>query len=132
VALEFDPPDAPVVGEFDPAQLGVGLDAVASWRSESPDAGGLTRIGWGTRGDWIEVRWQESGTRVGVEPPRRACASTWGPRHAGSRPVDVLAVPLLARIVAAHGGRLQHDGRAGFTMILQWPQSPGANGGDRA
>jgi hypothetical protein len=127
-ALEFVPPDPDVVGEFDPAQLGVGLDAVATWRAGSAEPGALTRIGWAAREGWIEVRWQESGSRGGGEPPWRAGAST-PPRAAGSRRVDDLALPLLARIVAAHGGRLRYDNQAGFSMCLRWPQFPPANPG---
>ena len=36
-----------MAGDFDPAQLGVGLDAMAEWRAEIGDARARTRVGWG-------------------------------------------------------------------------------------
>jgi hypothetical protein len=130
--LEVDLPESEVLGEFDPAQLGLGLDAVACWRGESDAAGGLTRIGWGARDGSIEIHWEELGSRDRCEPPELAGADMRREGGASSRRVDALALPLLARIVAAHGGRLRCDRRPGFCMSLRWPQFQPADRGDVA
>ncbi len=131
-ALELDPPEAEVRGDFDPAQLGVGLDALATWRAECADAGRRTRIGWAVRDGWIEVRWEESGPRGVGEPIESAGDIGAAGLGRSSRRVDALALPLLARIVAAHGGRLCRDARSDFGVTLRWPLSQPATHDDVA
>jgi hypothetical protein len=117
--LHVDPPEAEVPGEFDPAQLGVGLDALASWRSDVGPPGALTRVTWAVDEGLIEFRWRE------MPAPERAAASGRAGAVGGraGRPVDALALPLLARIIAAHGGRLEIESGQGFGVRLRWPQS---------
>jgi signal transduction histidine kinase len=131
-ALELEPPGTEFRCEFDPAQLGAGLDAIARWRAESAGAGGLTRIAWRVVDGWVELRWGEFGGPEGGEPPEAPSARGCAERVPPSRPVDALALPLLARIVAAHGGRLCCDGGPGFGFTLRWPQYPQRNRGDGA
>jgi hypothetical protein len=108
----------------------VGLDALAGWRAEVGAPGLLACIGWGARGGSIEIQWSETtpdGPRAALDHPavteRRDTAAC-------SRRVDVLALPLLGRIVAAHGGRLQCEPGPGFRIRLRWPQyhRPGRDG----
>jgi hypothetical protein len=123
LALQVDPPECAVIADFDPAQLGVGLDAMAAWRAEVGRAGGLARVAWGGHDGSIEIRWQETTPDDPGEAPEHA--TVFARRDAGcssSRLVDVLAMPLLARIVAAHGGRLHRERGTGFGMRLRWPQ----------
>jgi hypothetical protein len=122
-ALQLHPPEAEVTGDFDPGQLGVGLDAMVAWRAEVGGAGGLARVAWGVRDGAIEVRWREANPDDPRDPPEPA--GVFARRNAGcssSRVVDVLAMPLLARIVAAHGGRLHRERGPGFGVLLRWPQ----------
>jgi hypothetical protein len=131
-SLELDAPEAEVQAEFDPAQLGAGLDALASWRAQSDDGGRVTRIGWGARDGWVEVGWEEVGPPDRREPLERAEAREVMRRNSSSGRLDPLALPLLARIVAAHGGGLNFRRGPGFRMTLGWPQSPPTNRGDVA
>lgn len=121
--IELEPAGRHAVGEFDPAQLGVGLDALASWRAEAAPVRGATRVGWGLEDGSIVLRWREIPGRPADDPIRPSGAK--GCDAAGSPPrrVDALALPMLARIVAAHRGRLEIEHGAGFGVCLRWPQS---------
>ncbi len=130
--LQVEPPDSEVRGDFDPIQLGVGLDALASWRAEAGEAGALARIGWGVREGCVEIRWEELRPRRGSEPPELAAADNRREAGTSARRVDALALPLLARIVAAHGGQLRCESRPGFVIRLRWPQFQQASRGDVA
>ena len=57
--LELVPPEREVVGEFDPIQIGMGLDSLARWRAEAGEARWHTRITWGARDDAFEICWVE-------------------------------------------------------------------------
>lgn len=122
-ALELDAPESEVCGEFDPAQLGVGLDAMASWRAEAGEVGTLTRIGWEVRDGWIEIRWLENDAPGRCDPVEFGCAGGKREASPSSRCVDALALPLLARIIAAHGGRVRCVGQPSFGLSIGWPQS---------
>jgi hypothetical protein len=120
--IRLDPPECPVPADFDPAQLGAGLDAMATWRASAVDVLTLTRVAWRAHEGSIELLWEE----VPIdEPPVPPDVADGIPRREGnstSRPVDALALPLLARIVAAHGGRLQYSREPALVVRLRWPQ----------
>jgi hypothetical protein len=120
--VQLEPPESGVVGDFDPAQLGVGLDAMAAWRAEVGHTGVLAHVAWRIRDGWIEIHWKESRHRHDSEPDEDP--STFSLRDGGSSSwrVDLLALPLLARIIVEHGGRLDFIPSAGFHVRLQWPQ----------
>jgi hypothetical protein len=131
-AIRLDPPECPVTGDFDPAQLGAGIDAMAAWRAATVNDGTLTRVAWCSRDGSIEVLWEEVPSD---DPPVPIEAADGSPRREGnssSRPVDALALPLLARIVAAHGGRLQFARDPALAVRLQWPQFRPADRCDEA
>lgn len=129
--LRIDPPCTEVPGEFDPAQIGVGLDALAAWRAEVCPPGALTRVAWVVNDGSIQLRWHEVTGAHPDDPPQHAGIANGRDGARSSRPVDALALPLLARIVAAHGGRLEFEPGPGFGVLLRWPQSQRAGrGGD--
>jgi len=97
--------DEPVVGEFDPIRLAQGLDAFVVWRSELVPFGQPATLRWGVRDDRFTIDWHEPDV----------------PSRPGSDPSDSLALPLLARIIAAHGGALALDHRNGFHLGANWP-----------
>lgn len=122
LSLWLERPEFEVPGDFDPAQLGVGLDAMASWRAEVGPAGTVARMTWGVHDGVIEIQWREL---VPQDPPDLVeHAGGLVRRDAGSCPrrLDVLALPLLARILASHGGSLTYDWGEGFGVRLRWPQ----------
>jgi signal transduction histidine kinase len=120
LSFRQDPRAKAISGDFDPAQLVAGLDALASWRAAVGTPGVVACIGWGACDGWIEFRWSEAPSREPTGPFERDAARR-GPAGC-SPPVDVLALPLLARIVAAHGGRLDREPGPGFRIVLRWPQ----------
>jgi signal transduction histidine kinase len=120
--LRVDPPGQDPPGDFDPIHLGMGLDAVVAWRARVREASRHPRLSWRTCAGCSEVCWEEAGTssrRVdsdGASGPDR--------EHPEPARVESLALPLLARIVTAHGGHTESErepGR-GFCLRLRWPQ----------
>jgi hypothetical protein len=120
--VHLDAPDREVLGDFDPAQLGMGLDALAAWRAEACDAQRQTRVGWEARGGSIEIQWEEIADDGPFMPPEEPDGLETGSRFASVRRLDTLALPLLARVIAAHGGRLHHSYDPGLCVQLRWPQ----------
>lgn len=121
-ALRLEPPGLAVLGDFDPNLLGQGLDAIAAWRAEVAAASTLSRVVWGLCDDGIEILWHEE-ARPG--PPDLI-------EHAGGlirrdpgtsvARVDLLAIPLLARIIASHGGTLEYHRGESFSVRIRWPR----------
>jgi hypothetical protein len=121
-SIQLDPPESEVPGDFDPAQLGAGLDAMAAWRAESCDPGTSTRIAWTARDGSVELCWEEVVAHHAPDWPE--FAGRCGPRggNPAVRRVDLLELPLLARIVAEHGGRIHCTRGPAFRLRLRWPQ----------
>ena len=105
--LELVPPQGPAVGEFDPSRLGQGLDALASWRAEVGPPETTVRIRWWADADRLHLQWDEPG------------ATSWGETGA-DRPAS-LALPMVARVVAAHRGTLELSPRDPVRLGLHWP-----------
>ena len=98
------PPGPPVSASFDPIRIGQGLDAVVAWRGQSAALGSTATIRWRANGPNVVWEWDE--------PPS-------GPSQAPTP--QALAVPMLAKVVAAHGGRLALDVESGFRLRLHLP-----------
>lgn len=97
------------VGEFDPNLLPQGLDTLIQWRAEAGAPGEPATLQWAVRGDRFQVDWHE-------------------PTVAGFNQTDAypdhphaFALPLLARIVAAHGGLVSLDTHHGLHLGAEWP-----------
>lgn len=120
--LQLDPPMSEVPGDFDPAHLGVGIDAMAAWRAEVSPPGIVTRVGWGLRDGVVEIRWREVPLEHVPDPPEHAGGTQRRDASQPDRGVDALAIPLLARILASHDGCLELERGPGFGVSLRWPQ----------
>ena len=68
------------------------------------------------RGPWEERSHVDECSAAGTRDRR-----THGARVRSSR-IDSLALPLLARIVSAHGGSLETTSDPAFAMTLRWPR----------
>jgi hypothetical protein len=107
--LEWNPPEAPTIGEFDPIRLGEGLDAFVAWRAQAGAPGEPARLSWREEDQRFRLDWDESGA-----PHSRhgdACGECTGS----------FALPLLARVVSVHGGTIDVDFREGLHLRIQWP-----------
>jgi hypothetical protein len=121
-ALQLDPPDQEAVGDFDPIQLGIGLDALASWRAESAETKTRTRVGWRTHDGSFEICWEEVlAVAASFSPIPDGNTGLIPGQHPSPR-AHSLALPLLARILAAHGGRLEAPDESALCLMIRWPQ----------
>ena len=89
--------------------------------------GRLTRVTWGTRDGSIELRWDEALPAIRPKRSSRRTGSWRRDAVRRARRVDLLALPVLGRIVAAHGGRLDRSRDPAFGVRLRWPQYQPAN-----
>lgn len=121
LAIRLQGPEEPVPGDLDPVQLGAGLDAVARWRAEAGTTGTVARVGWSARDGAIELSWEESAPGS-ADAADRASTGPGEDRRPAGPPVDSLALPILARVVAEHGGRLQIGTLPGLSLRARWPQ----------
>jgi hypothetical protein len=105
--LELLPPSSPAVGAFDPSRLGQCLDALASWRAEVGPPETTVRIRWWADAGRLHLYWEEPGARL------RQCAGA-------DRP-ESLALPMVARVMAAHRGTLELSSHDPVRLGLHWP-----------
>ena len=103
------PPPAPAMGWFDPMRVIQGLDALVAWRASEGGRDEPTRLGWGADASHFQVEWSEDGTGVAEPLEGRDGRSV------------TMALPLLARIMSAHGGSLAVSKRPGLVVRLAWP-----------
>jgi hypothetical protein len=120
--LELDPPDREVEGDFDPIQLGIGLDALARWRAESGESKWHTRVSWRVLDGFIEICWEEFPVASSHIPALSAPRPGFIVDPKAFRRADSLVVLLVARILAAHGGRLEKPCETSLRWTMHWPQ----------
>jgi hypothetical protein len=98
-------------GDYDPNSLGAALDAFVAWRAAVGEADRDARLRWQTRERRFELEWDEP------RAPLRARAET---ASSALRP-ESLALPLLGRVIAAHGGVVELVEPSGGHLRLSWP-----------
>jgi hypothetical protein len=128
--LELDPPEQELEGDFDPMQIGIGLDALAKWRTEVGESRSETRLGWRTLDGAFEICWEEVPTAAGHRPMVRPREAEIARESKAWRRTDSLVVLLLDRILAAHGGRLERPSDVALRWTMRWPlhqDSAGSN-----
>jgi hypothetical protein len=104
------------VGDYDPNSLGVALDAFVAWRASAGDADRDARLRWGTRDRRFELEWDEPRAPLRARRRSRAKAAS-----SAGRP-ESLALPLLGRVITAHGGAMELVEPSGRHVRLSWPQ----------
>ncbi|HEV3165582.1 MAG TPA: hypothetical protein VGZ22_16260 [Isosphaeraceae bacterium] len=109
-SLELVAPREAAVGCFDPTRLTQGLDALAAWRSRAGPQGCPVRLRWWAVKHELRLSWHEPRARdlVSATPHPDLPAS--------------LALPVLARVVASHGGSFAISCRNGLRFNLRWPR----------
>lgn len=104
--LELVPPPNRSNVKYDPSRLGQALDALVAWRADAERVSSTARLRWGVKQGSSELEWLEDSSGRADEPLDRP---------------ESLALPLLGRVVSAHGGTLSVDGRDGLRVCLRWP-----------
>lgn len=108
-ALTLVAPREPAVGDFDPVRLREGLDAFVGYRAEFGTQGMPARMSWSAENGVFRLDWKEGGPKTDAS------------RAVGLRGSSTLALPLLARIIAAHRGTIDLNLREGLQLKIRWP-----------
>ena len=116
--IKVDPPEHEDAGDFDPTQFGHGLDAFVAWRAGSGDSHEV-RLAWRVGAGHFEISWDEApaasrnGQSACEKSPSGSSSAVW----TGS-----LALLLLARVAADHGGELEAQRDPALRVKVRWPQ----------
>jgi len=110
--LHWQPPKEPVEGWVDPSRLVSALDTWVKCRAGRGSPGSSVRLSWrAIRGD-LAISWEE----------QLVANRTRGTREKNGDSAS-LALPILARILQAHGGRSTLSMSQGLCLVLQWPKT---------
>ena len=117
--LEINPPVEESVGSLDPMCLRMGCDALVGWRAFTLRPGHVGRLSWHTADGWLHACWQEAPAMARApEKPLDSLANDRSTQPAGQW---MLALPLLARVVKAHGGAVHWTRFPAFEVRFGWP-----------
>ncbi len=117
LTLRIEPPEDEEDGEFDAMRLSAALDAFVTWRAASLAPGGEAVLAWTTTPQGFEVDWSEAASAMFDGTPRKPKS----PHEGLAATTRSLALPLLARVVAEHRGRLDWSPRPRVQASLRWP-----------
>lgn len=128
--LVLEAPEDEREGRFDPMFLGTALDGFVAWRAASLPRGGSATLRWAADDDGFEIDWSE---RTGEAPATRPPAPSASPSGPLSTTTASLSLPLLARVVAEHGGKLSWSREHRVEARIRWPLTAAKRGtADRA
>ena len=112
--LEVIPPADRAIANFDVEQLGRAIDAVVDWRAAEPGSNGPPELRYWVEAGVAHITWAEPGTPASPglgSCPHEHRASTW-------------ALPLVARVILAHGGDYRIETDRGWRLEISWPSQP--------
>ncbi len=112
IDFELVPPHHPVKSYLDPSRMAQGLDALACWRGSVIPPGSSILLSWWEEEGSVYLGWEEP------EPNLSAQADPTEELQAN------IALPILARILNAHGGTLEVSSQECFELHLRWPSLP--------
>jgi len=108
--LVLSRPKTDRVGTFDPMRLADALERFMHWRATEIVPGTVVHLSWATEGDLFRIAWEERAADGSTErPPGDKCR------------VGIMALPMLARVMALHGGVLSVRPGDGCAVELRWP-----------
>jgi hypothetical protein len=122
-ALTLEPPGREDVGEMDAMRLVSALDGFIAWRAESLPRGGRATLSWATDGGSFQLVWREQApkrARDDADPPASPPVLNSPASITGS-----LSLPLLARVIAEHRGRLAWTREPHVEARIRWPLAVG-------
>ena len=118
--LDIDRPNQDDSGDFDPTYLALSLDAFVAWRAEAAQPMWRSLLSWRIADGCFEVSWDEIRPSRHTSDDEHVSGIPHGSRSAVR--VDSLALPLLTRVAAAHGGSLETTYEPSFGVKFRWPQ----------
>ncbi|MDG3006961.1 hypothetical protein [Paludisphaera mucosa] len=119
LTLTIEPPAGESTGEFDAMRLSSALDGFIAWRASRLSPGGGAVLSWWTTARHFEVEWREfAAAPLDASPP-----GPTSPHAALASTTQSLSLPLLARVVSEHRGRLDWTPRPDAEARLRWPLS---------
>jgi hypothetical protein len=113
-ALTLEPPECETAGQLDAMRLVSAIDGFVAWRAASMPRGGRALLNWSTDGGCIELVWREHAP----EAPSTEPADVQRP---SSATMGSLSLPLLARVVAEHRGRVTWSREPRVEARVRWP-----------
>ena len=108
-SLEMIPPGSRTESKFDVERLGGALDALVEWRAGEVATGRPARLRWWVEQGVSHICWEEP-----VRPET-------GVRRAPTAGDVIWALPLLVRVVEAHGGDCRVEESGGWRLDGSWP-----------
>jgi hypothetical protein len=118
--LEIERLAGDLFGGFDPVRLGQGLDDLVTWRSRAGRPGNVLRLRYGAGDGSFKLDWDETRPAGARANPGPAAADP-DVEAVTTRAYGVLTVPVLARVMALHGGDLETADRGRWWLRLRWP-----------
>jgi len=116
--LVLEAPERESEGRFDPMFLGTALDNFVAWRAAALPRGGRATLRWTADQDGFAIAWNERAAEAPAVTPPPAPVAAPGPLSATTAS---LSLPLLARVVAEHGGRLSWTREPSVVARICWP-----------
>ncbi len=113
--LAFVAPKDRAVVSYDVPSMGVALDALVAWRAGHSYRGRSARVRWSAENGRAQIYWEEFGEAQGRKGEPDVEGATW-------------SLPLVARIVTAHGGDYRLESTPNWQITLTWPAHPPEDG----
>lgn len=117
LTLVIEPPARESVGEFDAMRIASALDGFVAWRASVLHPGSIAVLSWSTAGGRFQVRWKETPGAT----PRDEVLRPIPPYASLAATTRSLALPLLARLVAEHRGKLTWTTGGTVEASFWWP-----------
>jgi hypothetical protein len=104
------PPTERAVARFDPDRMGQVLDLLWDWRVHRLEPGSSVQFAWRVERGMASVVWEEqpNGFSAGLSPDESRASDAW-------------ALPLITRVVDAHGGRANLYEGEPWRLDMSWP-----------
>jgi hypothetical protein len=110
-SIEVVPPATRALASFDVDGIGRALDSIVEWRAAARTASNLARLAWRVDDGWARLSWEEPNLPPGEPAPEEPPSWT---------------LPMLARIIQAHGGNYRITTNPEWKIELAWPSQPPA------
>jgi hypothetical protein len=104
------PPADRAIAPFDPDRMGQVLDLLWDWRMRRLEPGSTVQFGWKVERGFASVVWDEQ--------PNGFASSPASSVHSDS---DAWALPLITRVIEAHGGKASLREGDAWRLDMTWP-----------